>query len=430
MRPEDARGPGRSLAPLIGHLRTYAWGSHRFLAELEGRPVPSAEPEAERWFGAHPDGPATIVRDGRPRGLDSVIAADPEGELGEGLVARSGARLPFLVKILAAAHPLSIQAHPDAAAAAAGHAAEEAAGIAPDDPRRTYRDPWAKPEVITALTPLRTRSGLRDATTLARVLATFAPSALAPERARLEAEGDAAVGDLLAVLLEADPRRSERIVAEVVASAAALVRDTADAGALGVPEDAALVTELVAHGRTDIGVVVALLLNPVTLAPGESLAVPAGVIHLHLGGAGIEVMASSDNVVRAGLTDKHVDRAALLAIAVLDPTPPLRPRVAREGAWEVLDAEEPAAVSAWSRVRGGDVDLTGPAGTSPAILVCVEGEVVLSSGEDRVVLTPGAGAFLSARADGVRAAGEGTIVRASPGRQSATDASGALAGSG
>ena len=427
MRPEDAQGSGRSLAPLTGHLRTYAWGSHHVLAQLEGRSVPSAKPEAERWFGAHPDGPATILRAGASRALDAVIAADPVGELGEDLVARSGARLPFLVKLLAADEPLSIQAHPDESAAAAGHAADEAAGIALDDPRRTYRDPWSKPEVITALTPLRSRSGLRDAATLVRVLGAFAPVTLADEVERLGLAGDGAVRGVVASLLEADPARSERIVAEVVAASAALVGQRV---APDVAEDAALVAELVAHGRTDIGVAVALLLNPVALAPGESLAVPAGVIHVHLGGAGVEVMASSDNVVRAGLTDKHVDRAALLAIAVLDPTPPVLPTPVREGAWEVLEAHAPAAVSARARVRGTDLDLADTARATPAILVCIEGEVALVSGEDRVVLRPGGGAFVSARARELRASGTGTLVRASPGRQPSAGPRGAGAGSG
>jgi mannose-6-phosphate isomerase len=150
------------LARLEGVVRDYAWGSRRFLAELEGRPSPSATPEAERWFGAHPTGPATLhLADGTARRLDAAIADDPVGMLGPEVLARFGPRLPFLLKVLAAAEPLSLQAHPSAAQAQAGFADEEARGVPLDAPHRRYRDRWPKPELLRALTPFTALCGFR-----------------------------------------------------------------------------------------------------------------------------------------------------------------------------------------------------------------------------------------------------------------------------
>ena len=144
------------LKPVI---RDYAWGSPTLLADLQGR-EPTGRPEAELWLGDHPGAPCVaVVADGAHIGLDEVVAADPERCLGP--VAPEG-RLPFLMKLLAAGAPLSIQAHPTLEQARAGHAAEEAAGVPADAPERNYKDANHKPEMLLALTPFAAMCGFRS----------------------------------------------------------------------------------------------------------------------------------------------------------------------------------------------------------------------------------------------------------------------------
>lgn len=393
-RPEVA-GDGRCLAVLEPTVRAYAWGSRTFLAGLRGRPVPSAEPEAELWFGAHPSGPAVLQRAGAPVPLDVAIAADPVGELGTRHAA-SG-RLPFLVKLLAADAPLSIQVHPDAAAAAAGFAAEEAAGVPRDAAARRFPDPWAKPEVLVALTPVRARCGLRALDDLAPTLAALAPT--------LVGRGDA--GALVRDLLG----RSAVDAAALVADATAAAERVADDAPLGVRQDAATLRELAARYPGDVGCLVALLLVPVALAPGEALVVPPGTLHAYLEGAGLEVMGASDNVLRAGLTSKHVDRAALLEVADLVAAPPSRPATVADGAWHRSAPLGPDVAHARADLGPDAQDLAGGRPPGPAIVVCTAGTVTLIAGGDRVVLGAGQGAFVSARASGLVGRGPGTLHR-------------------
>src|SRR5580658_6612339 len=145
------------LRPVV---RPYAWGSRTAIAELQGRPVPAAGPEAELWMGAHPSAPSGVARD--PATLDAVIAAAPDRELGPQCAATFGGRLPFLLKVLSAERALSIQVHPSRAQAEAGFAAENERGLAPGDPARNYVDDWPKPELLCALTPFEVLAGLRD----------------------------------------------------------------------------------------------------------------------------------------------------------------------------------------------------------------------------------------------------------------------------
>ncbi len=170
------------LRPVV---RPYAWGSRNAIADLQGRPVPSPGPEAELWMGAHPSAPAAVAGTS-PQTLDAVIAADPAGQLGPACVARFGPRLPFLLKVLAAEQALSIQVHPSRSQAQAGFRAENARGLAPDDPARNYTDDWPKPELLYALTPFEVLAGLRRPADAAALLRALAVARLAPLADQLE----------------------------------------------------------------------------------------------------------------------------------------------------------------------------------------------------------------------------------------------------
>lgn len=292
---------------------------------MRGAPE-AAAPEAELWMGAHPSSPSTITVDGAERPLDACISQDPERHLGPRTLAAFGPRLPFLLKVLAAASPLSLQAHPDLARAKAGFARENALGIPLDAPTRSYKDDNHKPEIICALTPFWALSGFRSAAASARVLRATEAPALAPFVALLEADGEDSdrIRRAFFALFESDDKAT--ISRATAAGADALAAN-------GFPDEAAWTRRLAAEYPGDIGVAVALLLNLVRLSPGQALFLDAGNLHAYLEGTGIELMASSDNVLRGGLTPKHVDVAGLAETLRFEPSAvPFAPRIAtREG---------------------------------------------------------------------------------------------------
>lgn len=307
------------MQKLSNTVRDYAWGSKTSLAELFGR-EPSGSPEAELWIGAHPGAPSVLEPQGLP--LDAAIASDPQGMLGAAVASEHG-RLPFLLKILAASEPLSLQVHPNLEQAAAGFAAEEATGPAQDAPDRNYRDDQHKPEMIVALTAFEALSGFRDTAASAPAFDWLA--------AHVEVEGarNAALniaealraGDLapaVALLLQADDdvRRLALLGARAV--------DAASDDAAATNPSLGLLPRLAAFHPGDTGALLALLLHLVSLKPGEALSLPAGNIHAYLHGTGVEIMANSDNVLRGGLTSKHVDVPELLRIVLFEPLDPHR----------------------------------------------------------------------------------------------------------
>lgn len=381
------------LIPLANDPRDYAWGSLSLLAELEGREA-SGRAEAEVWFGDHPGDPSETP-DGRT--LDRWIAED-------GASVGIDAPLPYLLKLLAAASALSIQAHPSRAQAEAGFAREEAAGIPRDAADRTYRDANHKPELIVALSDtFRALAGLRELDATRRLVAALGPGA-APLAGRLE-ETDASLSAVIGWLLSdgADVAR------DVIAAAVSAESDEFAA-------ELELARTLDAAFPGDPGIVVALLMNLVTLHRGEGLFVPAGVLHAYLDGLGVELMAASDNVLRGGLTPKHVDAAEL--VSVLDPTPGLPPviraRAIGEGIGQYDVPVSDFALLAVSPTREGvEVPLAGPAiavatGGSPDVAGLASGAVS--------TLVPGAAVLVTPDEGGLRVVGQGELFIALPGR--------------
>jgi len=311
-------------------VRPYAWGSRTVIAELLGRPSPSAHPEAELWFGAHPGAPSRLVH--ARMTLVEAIAADPVGTLGADRAARWCERLPFLLKVLAADEPLSLQAHPSAQQAADGYARENATGIPVDAPVRNYRDPNHKPELICALTPFHALVGFREPAATVELLRTLDVAVLAPHVELLAAQPDADGLRALFTTWITLPQSVLDVLVPAVQEGCIRLAGDDTYGA-----EARSVLELSERYPGDAGVLAALLLNRVSLAPGEALHLPAGVLHSYLAGAGVEIMANSDNVLRGGLTPKHVDVPELAR--VLDftaPAPPVLPG-RPDGPWTCYD---------------------------------------------------------------------------------------------
>jgi mannose-6-phosphate isomerase len=328
--------------------RDYAWGSTTAIAGLLGR-TPSGGPEAELWLGTHPGSPARLVD-------------------GSGTLADVAPPLPFLLKVLAAASPLSLRAHPTPAQAEAGFARENAAGVPLDAPERNYKDAHHKPELIYALSdPFRALCGFRAVADTRAVLEPVRDDPrLAPLVDRLV--DDAAIGSVVGWLLAGGDEVDDLVAAVVEASA------VADGPSWET------VRLLAAHYPGDPGIAISLLLHSVALAPGEVLYLPAGNIHAYLDGLGIELMAASDNVLRGGLTPKHIDIPELLS--VLDTRPLPAPYLAAEHPEPGVSVYRPdvpdfvlTVVDDAALTRGVTLPLD-----RPAILLCTAGAVAVDGG--------------------------------------------------
>jgi mannose-6-phosphate isomerase len=384
-------------------VRHYPWGSRTVIPELLGEPSPADRPYAELWVGAHPDEPS-VLSDGTP--LDKAIERRPEHLLGAGVRKRFGNRLPFLMKVLAAEQPLSLQAHPTNEQAQAGFAAEEAAGVPRDDPTRTFKDPFHKPELILALTPFEALCGFRPVEESLHCLAKLQVPELKPTIAALARGGlRAAIPQLIALSAE-----HRAVLVNAAAEAAARFVAAHDPEFINTYRWAASLAETYPG---DPGVVISLMCNHLKLAPGEAVFLPAGNLHAYLSGAGVEVMASSDNVLRGGLTGKHVDLAAL--IEVLDFTdgrvPVLHPVLGPGGLRYPVPIEDFDLTRIQLDAQSGTLTTRGP-----QVLLCTEGEAELtSSGPDSpegpLTLGKGAAAFVPAGAE-VSASGPAVLYRA------------------
>lgn len=450
---------------LEGVSRHYEWGSRTAIPEMLGLPA-SDRPWAELWFGAHPQGPALVGPSRVP--LDRVVAADPAAALGPEAADRFGG-LPFLVKILAAARPLSLQAHPGAEAARAGCAREDSLGLPRSSPERSFRDDSPKPELICALTPFEALWGFRDPARTSALLESIDTPALDPLRQRLAADPTPrGLRDLTAWLLDRDRAAAaefnrevaracrrplgEKRVGEEWAGPDQTGEEWARPDQTGEEESAfrdgraagewaaarALAADLEAWHPDDPGVAVALLLNRVRLQPGEALFLGPGLLHSYLGGTGVEVMASSDNVLRAGLTAKPTDVETFLEVVSTDPVEPEVQRPSPVGG--VAHYRAPVAEFSLQRIEAaGEVSVAG----GPAILLCTQGRaqafsrneddpeaeshkaenpeigyrgtespVTGSQQADNPEIGPGEAAWVGARTKSVTLHGEATVFRA------------------
>ncbi|WP_406420139.1 mannose-6-phosphate isomerase, class I [Streptomyces sp. NBC_00873] len=381
---------------LSNTVRPYAWGSTTAIPELLGV-APTGEPQAEMWMGAHPGAPSRLTRTaGTEQPLTDIIAADPERELGPATVEKFGPRLPFLLKLLAAGAPLSLQVHPDLTQAKKGYEDEERRSVPIDAPHRTYKDANHKPELICALTPFEGLCGFRRPTEAAEAMAALGVDSLNPYVDLLGAHPEeAALREVLTAILTADPAE----MAETVTAAAAAAERLGGAHAP--------YARIAHHFPGDPGVIAAMLLNHVQLQPGEALFLGAGVPHAYLGGLGVEIMANSDNVLRCGLTPKHIDVPELLGIVRFEATDPgiLRPEASPSGEELYETPVDEFRLSRYDLSPGAaPVDLTRSA---PQILLCTAGAPRVGT----LDLAPGGSVFVPSD-ESVEASGTGTLFRA------------------
>lgn len=383
---------------LRGAVRTYAWGSRTAIAEFTGRPSPTVHPEAELWFGAHPGDPAWLQTGDGEQSLLQAIADDPEGQLGAVAIDRFGDALPFLVKVLAADEPLSLQAHPSRQQAQEGFERENRLDIPVSAPVRNYRDANHKPELLVALGPFDALAGFRPVARTVELMRALAVSDLDPYLNLLSDQSDAdGLRALFTTWITAPQPDLDVLVPAVLDGAINYIRS----GRKTFAAETKTVLELGERYPGDAGVLAALLLNRISLRAGDGLYLPAGNLHAYLHGVGVEVMANSDNVLRGGLTPKHVDVPELLRVLDFTPTPEdqLRSEIVSDGM--ELDYRTPAQEFSVSVLcvdgeqLGHEID--APAHhDGPQVLLCTEGAAVLQAKSGSVTLERGAAAWVAA----------------------------------
>ncbi|ABD10132.1 mannose-6-phosphate isomerase, type 1 [Frankia casuarinae] len=427
--PARATASGARVLPLHGQAQSYAWGSPTAIPNLLGAAA-TGEPVAELWLGTHPVATALAEDDGIRRPATDLVG-----------------QLPFLLKVLAAEKALSLQVHPDLAQARAGFDADDAAGLGLGDPRRRYRDRNHKPELIVALSPFRALAGMRDPGRTLAIVARLGSPALTAAFRPLADDPSGGAAQVLRSLLTMPREPARDLVRGLVATARRLAAgpygaaaptapgppsaetdDTATDGAAvdgaeadDVARAADLIGLLAAAHPGDVGIAAALLLNDVTLRPGEGLFQPARLLHAYVSGLGIEIMAASDNVLRGGLTPKHIDVDELLRI--LDPTPSAAP----------ILMPRTLAVSSGGLLRGWDVPVGDFALTEaictggaldvgrPMLLLAIEGAVrVTGTADDGTTVAPvelrGGRSALLAGSAALTLTGTGRVFLAASGR--------------
>lgn len=300
----------KTIRILRNPIQEYAWGSHTAISELLGNPSPSDNPQAELWLGAHPKAPSRVEYGGRRVSLAKLIEKNPKNILGEAVAEKFDNQLPYLFKVLAAAKPLSIQAHPNPIQAKQGFEKENRRNIPLDAPERNYKDANHKPECICALTPFWGLNGFRKIADILPLMEKIAPKRLERElNELLKHPHSQGLKGLFHALITMDSERKK----EVVGNAAIHAKNYSE-------EDPIFewIIRLYNEYPSDIGVLSPIFLNLICLQPGQAMFLPAGEPHAYLDGVGIELMANSDNVLRGGLTPKHMDVPELLEVLNFD----------------------------------------------------------------------------------------------------------------
>lgn len=383
-------------------VRDYPWGSSSLLSDLLGIDNPSGGPQAELWMGAHPGAPSQVCPQDDWITLPDWIAADPAARLGESTDRQFGGELPFLFKVLAAGRPLSLQAHPNPVQARDGFARENEMGLSLDDPRRSYRDARPKPELLCALTTFDAMLGFRSVDEIYQLISELELRDLGSPLDALQSGGAVALREFFASLMGADPAVQSRIAIGAAERCEAM------------PDHPARrwVKELARQYPGDIGVLAPLMLNVIRLEIGQAVYLPAGELHSYLAGCGAEIMANSDNVLRGGLTPKHVNLPELLDVLTFSSGPAqiLDPSETTPGVWTY---PTPVAEFELSRIEVSGEHLREST-NAPEILLCTAGRGRLEGvdGSAGIDLSPGRSCFVPADCGGYRIRGDCCLYRA------------------
>lgn len=394
----------QGLELLRGCPKHYSWGSENRIPEFLGR-EPDGQRVAELWFGAHPLGSATLAS-GQP--LNQLIADHPKEALGHSTIFAFGNQLPYMMKLIAPEAPLSLQVHPDKGGAQYGFLAENARGLAVDDFARIYKDPNHKPELVLALTKFEALVGFAVRTQIQKRLEGLDCSLASKLSLRLTLAARRSVKPVVNWILDPADGPTPKALAEFRDACQARL----DANDSPCPELDRTIVHLYDAYPGDPGVLFAFTMNHVVLQAGEAIYVAPGIVHSYQHGFGLEVMANSDNVVRAGFTSKHIDGGEWLEVARFEPQPPMRiaPEHPAPGIDRFWVPVEDFVLSVYRLETG----MTMPLSTAgPRISMCVSGQVHLQTKDQSLVLQKGQTAFIADREGQAVATGVGTLVQCS-----------------
>jgi len=386
-------------------IQDYEWGSKSFLQDLLGNGRYEGKPAAELWMGTHPRGPSKVLVNGEPVHLSRIIREHPEAILGKEVARRFSGQLPFLFKVLAAERPLSVQVHPDLDQAKEGYERENAQGIPENALERNYKDPNHKPELLCALSPFEGLKGFRSEEEILSILNRLSSRALLEEAKPLMDPGGASgLKSFYGSLMAMKGGRKEELLNEAISKA----REQSSAPVFS------WVVELHRQYPGDMGALSPLFLNLVRLAPGEAMYLGPGELHSYLKGAGIELMANSDNVLRGGLTRKHVDLEELLKIVRFEGEYPQKIEPVASGPYEAV-YKTPAEEFLLSVIElSGDGAYTSASDRAVEILISVKGQAhIEEAGAGRVIDLPkGRSVLVPASVIQYRIEGRATIYKA------------------
>ena len=360
----------KNIGILNNTVQEYAWGSYTAIPELLGNDSPANTPKAELWMGAHPKAPSKVKLNGEWMSLMKLIEKNPKDILGKEVAEKYSNRLPYLFKVLAAAKPLSIQAHPSLAQAKEGFIRENSLGIPLDAHNRNYKDDNHKPECICALTFFWALNGFRKISGILALLEKICPQGLKSDLNNLRGEPNSlGLKKFFQAIMTMGRAQQNQIIADAIINARKFTED-----------DQAYKWMIDLHNEypADIGVFSPILLNLICLKPGQAMFLPAGELHAYLDGVGIELMANSDNVLRGGLTPKHVDVPELLNVLNFEEREIeiLSPIESNECERTYSSRAEEFVLSVITLKR--DLTCYSPTNRSVEILLCTDGEAIIT----------------------------------------------------
>ncbi len=397
----------QNIQLLKNPIQEYEWGSHTHIPRLMNSAAPSEKPQAELWMGAHPKAPSRVMFGGRWTGLDKLIEKYPEEILSAKTAEKFNNRLPYLFKVLAAAKPLSIQAHPDIVQARQGFLRENRLGVPFNAPERNYKDDNHKPELVCALTPFWALNGFRKRMDIISLMEQVCGTDLSREVACLKQETDSGgLKNFFNALMSLKTNRRRKIIDKAVSRARGLA-DNSDV--------CKWIIKLWEEYPDDIGVLSPAFLNLVCLQPGRAMFLPAGELHAYLEGLSIELMANSDNVLRGGLTSKHIDLPELLNILSFRERTPdiLEPFSISKYEKIYISPAEEFVLSEISLQAGQKYQ--SPMNRSAEILLCLKGEAcfIESGTQKQLTLSRGNSGLIPASVEQYSISGDTVLYKAS-----------------
>lgn len=397
----------KTIGLLKNTIQEYPWGSYTAIPDLLGSDSPAGSPQAELWMGAHPKAPSLVKCDGRWISLLELIEQNPVDILGKKVAEKFNSRLPYLFKVLAAAKPLSIQAHPSRSQAIKGFERENRLGIPLDAGNRNYKDDNHKPECICALTPFWALNGFRKIPEMLSLMEQAGPQGLEGEIKELRNKPDSrGLKSFFQALMTMSRRRQKQIIDDALKNAQKLSQEN---------QVFKWMINLQHEYPDDIGIFAPILLNLVCLEPGQAMFLPAGELHAYLDGVGIELMANSDNVLRGGLTPKHVDVSALLHVLNFKERKiDILPKEFINGCEEIYHSQAEEFILSIIMVKNG-TSYASPAKRSVEIVLCTEGKATITDMEkgDIIILVKGSSIIIPAAVAEYCLDGEATLYKAS-----------------